>query len=340
MSLAGIEDEDDWAVLELGMNRSGEIRFLSEMCRPSSALITNVAPVHTEYFDSLDEIAEAKAEVLEYLTGDRLFFYNADDSRIRRMAASHDGPTIGFSVHRESDVQLRASSFTTLDRMEFEIWYRGERWQAESKVVGEHQLYNLAAAASVALTYGLSPTRVVKGIRSLEPGSRRGTLRTLGAGQSEPVEIWDDSYNSSPQALHSVLSAVREVRRGHRLVLVLGDMLELGVDSASHHFRLGEEAALLQPELLVTVGNEAGELARGASKAGLDTARIESLPDALSAADYLEGRVRPGDFLLVKGSRGVGLEVVIDRVSARFGDETRTAREPFPRLEEPENVTS
>ncbi len=339
LTLAELDSGHDFAVQELGMNHAGEIRELGKICRPDAALVTNVAPAHTENFDSLDQVAEAKAEVLESLPEKGRFFYNADDERVQRMADGFRGETIGFSLQADCDVRIANPEFRSYRETHFELQAQGKRVAAKAPFTGMHNLYNVAAAAAVSLGYGISPEEAADEISRLELSPMRGNILELeGAPGSDPITVWDDSYNSNPKALDSVLDMEVQLSQGHqssqaefkpagRRILVLGDMLELGADSTRFHLAAGARVAANTPDLLVTVGPEAAHLGEGARDAGLPDKRIARFVDSLSAAAYVAKTVLPGDFVLVKGSRGVGMERIVEALRQRTRQERREARE-------------
>ncbi|HSR51136.1 MAG TPA: UDP-N-acetylmuramoyl-tripeptide--D-alanyl-D-alanine ligase [Acidobacteriota bacterium] len=311
LSLGRLSEEDEISVQELGMNHAGEIRQLVGICRPDAAVVTNVAPVHTEYFDDLGGVAAAKAEILEGMDEKGRFFYNADDPRVSAMADDFPGEAVGYGLWSSAQVRVTDARMETPREMLFNLEVGGRSYPGRVHFSGLHNLYNLAAAAAVAMAYGISPQDAVEEMEGLELMAMRGNLYTLNWGEDEPLEIWDDSYNSNPKALASVLDTVSNFCLSGRRILVLGDMLELGDASLRYHRQAGAEAAALEPDLLIAVGPESEALARGALEAGLEKERVHHFEDAAAAAGFLLEHVRGGDFLLVKGSRGVGLEAVI-----------------------------
>ncbi|HSR66629.1 MAG TPA: UDP-N-acetylmuramoyl-tripeptide--D-alanyl-D-alanine ligase [Acidobacteriota bacterium] len=314
LSLGGLREDHEIAVQELGMNHAGEIRRLVDICRPDSAVVTNVAPVHTEFFKDLDEVAAAKAEILEGMDEKGRFFYNADDPRVVAMGEDFPGEAVGYGLWSSCQVRVTDARMETPQEMLFNLQVEGRSYPGRVRFTGLHNLYNLAAAAAVAIAYGISPREAVEEMEGLQLMAMRGNLYRLQWGDDQPLQIWDDSYNSNPKALASVLETVSNFELSGRRVLVLGDMLELGARSPRYHRQAGQQAAALDPGILIAVGAESEEMARGALEAGMEVGRVRHFEDADSAADFLLDQVLPGDFLLVKGSRGVGLEAVIEKL--------------------------
>ena len=308
LSLLRLEERHDLAVLELGMNHAGEIRRLARICRPDLAVITNVAPVHLEFFSSVDEIARAKGEILEDMPAAGVFVYNADDHRVAGLASAFHGRRVSFSLERNADVQV--TDVRVVDSSSTRFILRAGWGESSCRVafVGRHHLYNLAAAVAAARTLGLSREQIEGAIPSLSPLPMRGKIRGLEMSGSRRIRILDDSYNSNPQAVRMALETVGQSAGAGRRILALGEMLELGPESAVWHRRVGRMAARIEPHLLAAVGAGARPFLEGAREAGLADGRTLYFGTSEEAAEYLCGFICSGDFLLIKGSRGVGME--------------------------------
>jgi len=312
LSLLRLEEQHELAVLELAMNHAGEIRRLAQICRPDLAVITNVAPVHLEFFSSVDEIARAKGEILEHLPPAGTFVYNADDHRVAALASTFRGRKVSFSLEREADVRVTDVRAVDSNSTSFRLRTGWGESICQVAFVGRHHLYNLAAAVAASRTLGLSREQIEGAISSLSTLPMRGKIRALELSGSRRIRVMDDSYNSNPEALRVVLESVRQSAGGGRRILALGEMLELGPESASWHRRAGMMAARIEPHLLAVVGAGARPVLEGAREAGLADARTLYFGKSEEAAVYLSGIIRNGDFLLIKGSRGVGM----DRIAA------------------------
>ena len=314
LSLLKLEERHDLAVLELAMNHAGEIRRLARISRPDVAIITNVAPVHLEFFSSVDEIAQAKGEILENLPPAGIFVYNADDHRVAALASAFRGRKVSFSLEREADVQVTDIRAVDSNSTRFLLRTGWGESTCQVDFVGRHHLYNLAAAVAASRTLGLSREQVEGAIAGLSTLPMRGRIRALELSDSRRIRVLDDSYNSNPQAVRMVLESVSQSAGGGRRILALGEMLELGPESAYWHRRVGRMAAHVAPHLLAVVGAGARPVLEGAREAGLADARTLYFGTSEEAAEYLSGFICSGDFLLVKGSRGVGM----DRITARL----------------------
>ncbi len=319
LSLLLLEERHDLAVLELGMNHAGEIRRLARICRPDLAVITNVAPVHLEFFSSVDEIARAKGEILEDMPAAGVFVYNADDHRVAGLASAFHGRRVSFSLERDADV--RVTDVRVVDSSGTRFILRAGWGESSCRVafVGRHHLYNLAAAVAAARTLGLSREQIEGAIPSLSPLPMRGKIRGLEMSGSRRIRILDDSYNSNPQAVRMALETVGQSAGAGRRILALGEMLELGPESAVWHRRVGRMAARIEPHLLAAVGAGARPVLEGAREAGLADGRTLYFGTSEEAAEYLSGFICSGDFLLIKGSRGVGMERIAAFLEAGKG---------------------
>ena len=314
LSLLQLMEEHQLALVELGMNHPGEIGTLTKICDPDSALLTNVAAVHLEFFSDLDAIASAKGEILEGLTRDGKFFFNADDFRLAGLAAHYSGEKVSFGLENQAGVRVSDYRFDGLQEMSFEIDADGECFSAAVPFVGRHFLYNIAAAVAVAVSFGLTREEICEGISRLEVPSMRGRVHQVGA-----ITLWDDSYNSNPQALQMVLETVGRLSGFARKILALGQMLELGSSSSELHRQAGQQVAQCKADLLVTVGEDGLYIGQGAEEKGFSPEQITHFEGSQEAAEFLVKELAPGEFLLVKGSRGTRMDRIIREIERRRG---------------------
>jgi UDP-N-acetylmuramoyl-tripeptide--D-alanyl-D-alanine ligase len=314
LSLLSLEDTHQAAVIEMGMNHPGEIRALARLAQPQTAVLTNVAPVHLQFFASLDEIAQAKGEILEHVPPDGLIVYNADDPRLVAMASSHKTRGVSYGLENKADVRVINYRYRGLEAMDFEVQTPGGGFSAHVPFVGKHFLYNLAAAIGVALNSGLTERRISEAILALRPLAMRGQVLKFTEGPFADCTIWDDSYNANPYAVASVLDTVAQLTGFRRKILALGDMLELGEKAPELHREVGERAGAIGVDLLVAVGPHAGEVCQGAQSGGMASERMRQFRDSLQAAEFLAHELKGGDFLLVKGSRGIGMDQVVKKI--------------------------
>jgi UDP-N-acetylmuramoyl-tripeptide--D-alanyl-D-alanine ligase len=297
-----------WMVAELGMNHAGELDRLGAIAAPDALLYTLVAPVHLEFFADVDAIAEAKAELIPHLRPDGLLVLNAADPRVAAFGGRFAGNVLRYGAPGTSDLWLEEYREHGLLGSEFRLTGPLATVEVEWSLAGRHQAENLLAAATLALAVGIAPSAVGPCAARLRPAPRRGEVHVLAGG----VTVVDDSYNSSPRAATAALALLASTPG--RRVAVLGEMLELGVASAELHREVGRRAAATAAVVVAVGGGSARELAHAAG--GIETHYVASAGEAL---DLLRTLLRPGDVVLVKGSRGVALDVVVDGLRAGVG---------------------
>ncbi len=312
LTLLGLREEHTAAILELGMSAPGEIRRLTGIAEPDVAVITRVAPVHLEYFQSVERIADAKAEILEGLRPGGAAVLNADDPRVVRIGESWDRRVVWFGRDRRCDVSAERWRGTAFG-MRFDLRVGGRRVDVALPLAGPHFVENFLAAAGAAHVLGIAAETMAEAATGITAARHRGEVRRLG----EDVVLLDDSYNSSPEALEAAVVALT-LAPGRRRVAVVGDMLELGETGPVRHRESGRALAG-RVDAVVGVGPLAREVVEGAREAGLPNTALAHFDDAATAAAALDDLVRPGDAVLVKGSRGIRLETFVDALAHRFG---------------------
>jgi UDP-N-acetylmuramoyl-tripeptide--D-alanyl-D-alanine ligase len=279
------------------------------------AIITMVAPVHLEFFASVDAIADAKAEILEGLAESGLAVLNGDDPRVRRVGEAfraRGGKVAWFG--RDRSCAASAENWRgTVHGMRFDLRLGGRAVDVALPLPGPHYLSNFLAAAAAAHHLGLSAEEIAAAAVEMRPASHRGQVLRLGAN----VTVLDDCYNSNPAAVEAAVAALDMSAPGRR-VAVLGDMLELGPTGPDLHREAGRKVA---PRLqaMVGVGALAPHFLEGAREAGLPADALTAFPDSAAAAAAVPSLVRPGDAVLVKGSRGVRMETIVEAIASAFG---------------------
>lgn len=314
LSLLELRTKPDIGVFELGMNHAGEISALVRISEPDVRVWTNVGPAHLEFFGTVDAIAEAKAEIMEGATSDSLLVANADDDLVMRHASRFAGRIRTFGVERPADVRALAVRDLGVDGTAAIVRTPVGETEIRTPLAGTANLSNVLAAAAVAIRFDVPLEDIVERAAGLKPVARRGEITRVGG-----VTIIDDSYNSNPKALSRALALLGAETRAARRVAVVGEMLELGVASSDLHRAAGEEAVRSKVDVLVAIGGaNARAVADGAMKAGLAARDVHYLENSQSAADLVATIVRPGDIVLVKGSRGIRTEAVVDRLKVEL----------------------
>ena len=305
LSLLRIDETARVAVLELGMNHAGEIRDLAAIARPEVGMVTNVGYAHIENFESVDAIAAAKRELIESLGENGTAVLNADDARVAGFAGAHRGPSILFGQSEAAQVRAEDVTYST-DGVRFRVGTT----VFESALIGRHSVSNILAGIAVAGVYGISPGRLKDAVRALVPGKMRGE-RLLHQG----VTIYNDCYNSNPDAVRAMLDVLRETPARKRIA-VLGEMLELGRWAEPLHRDVGNYAAVCGLDVLVGIRGAACHMVDAAKRAGLQTGAAFFFDDPVAAGRFVRTLAQPGDVILFKGSRGVQVERALEQLLA------------------------
>lgn len=310
LSLLELRHRPDVAIVELGMNHSGELRRLVRLAQPDVRVWTNVGEAHLGFFPSVDAIADAKAEILDESTVDTVLIANANDPRVVARIGRFPGRVKTFGMDVDADVQATDARDLGTDGTTATVRADGQSLALSVPLLGLANLSNALAGMSVGLHFGLPLAAMVEAVARLRPAAHRGVVRRLPGD----VTVIDDAYNSNPSALRAMLATLRATA-GTRRVAVLGEMLELGERSIDLHTRAGADVRDAGVGLLITIGGEpAGALADAAISAGMTPSAVVHVGTSAEAADLVAARVRPGDVVLVKGSRGIGTELVVDRL--------------------------
>lgn len=307
-------EEFDVAVLEMGMSSpTHEIQRLTRITPPDIAVELMIAPVHLEHLGSIENIAAAKAELIEGLKPGGVAVLNADDEWVMKMRDKHKGRVVTFGIENSADVTAREIETGQLGVIKFRLETPLGESQATLPMSGRHNLMNALAAAAVATCFQITPAEIAEALGHATPPHMRGEVLDFAAG----FRIVDDSYNSNPRSLINMVRTIAEgAGDSRRRIVIAGEMLELGPDAAALHREAGRYIALSGVNLLWGVRGLASDLVAGANEAGLtDTAFFDT---AEEAAEALVKEVKEGDLVLVKGSRGVATDRIVVAISARF----------------------
>jgi UDP-N-acetylmuramoyl-tripeptide--D-alanyl-D-alanine ligase len=315
LAVLALRSEHRAAVLEMGMYVGGEIADLARIARPEIGVVTTVQGVHLSRIGSLDAIEAAKAELVEALPTDGTAILNADDPRVRRMAARTAATTLTYGFAADADVRADDVVSLGFEGMGFTLRHRAGRRAVRIPGLGRLAVHNALAAAAVGLTSGLDEEAVIEGLAVGWTAPHRGEVVRAGG-----VTIVDDAYNASPGAVRAALDALAGLPG--RRIAVLGEMLELGEASDAGHREVGEAAAG-SVDLLVVVGGGAAGIIHGAAAAGLPADRRWLVDAPETAIQMLLRELRPGDVVLVKASRGAELEHVVEGLISGLDAEGR-----------------
>lgn len=304
----------DFAVLEMGMSSFGEIARLTDIAPPTVGIVGNVGVAHIEFFGSQERIARAKSEMVEGIKPGGTAVLNADDPRVMAMPQlRQDVAVVSFGIDATADVT--ASEIVSADDLtatRFVLNTPDGQAEVCLPLIGRHNVLNALAAAAAAHSFGLSAQQIAEQLSTAKPSDMRGELIRFPNG----VTVIDDSYNSNPRALLEAVRAMTEAKGFRRRIVIAGEMLELGEQGAELHRQCGSEIAAMNVDRLIGVRGLAKEMV--ATAKGIATF-CESPEEA---ADILIAEAHPGDLVLIKGSRGVRTEKVIERLRAEFGSAT------------------
>jgi len=305
LSLLRLDGNTQMAVIEMGANHLGEIAGLCALARPTESAITTIGQAHLEGFGSIEKVAEAKSEIAAALRPDGRFYVNTDDERCRRIGEQCRARKIYFG--REGDVAIRDCGFDDDGQMRIKLDPVGElRLPLPSRALAT----SVALAVAIGLQHGI--TEFQRALHDAALHARRFRVLRLG-----PLTVLDDSYNANPTSVRAALEALSERKVSGRRMAALGDMLELGAQSAALHREIGEKAAACGVERLLVRGAFAQAMADGARAAGVPSVEVLDAHEAM--ADVIAADAVEGDCLLVKGSRGMRMEKVIECLASRYG---------------------
>ena len=307
LSLLRLEEAARVAVVEIGMNHAGEIRELAAIAEPQVGVVTNVGYAHIEFFDSIEGIAEAKRELIESLPADGTAVLNADDPRVAEFAGKHKGRTILYGESSAAEVRAEDVQYSVEG-----VRFRVGSTEFESGLTGRHSVSNLLAGIAVAGLYEIPPDRLRKTVQKIAPGKMRGE-RFHHRG----VLVYDDCYNSNPDAVRAMLEVLRDTP-ARRRIAVLGEMLELGRWAEPLHRDVGNYAAEYGIHVLVGIRGAASYMLDAAKRAGLRADAAFFFEDPAEAGRLVRTLAQPGDAILFKGSRGVHVERALEQFVANL----------------------
>ncbi len=328
LTLLRLSPEHKFAIIEMGAQWVGEISGLCRIAPPSIAVVTVVGPEHLEFFGSLENVAKAESEAVAALPSDGVAILNDDDRAVRKMAKRSPARVVTYGHRPNAMVRARHVMGDPLRGLRFTMTYAERHERVVLSIPGEHAVTTALAAASVALSCGMSLQLVAAGLSELRSVKRRGEIKPGVNGAT----LVDDTYNANRQSAEAAVSLLRdaEAPAGARRWFVFGDMLELGKYSRGEHAAVGKAVAAAGLDELVLVGSDVKATADAALEAGMPPARVHHFAARLSdsaalakarheAADLVRDAVKEGDIVLIKGSNGVGLDEVVKELQARRG---------------------
>ncbi len=318
LCLDNMPDDAAVVVSEMAMNHKGEIALLAGLTHPDVGVYTNIGPVHIEFFGTIEKIAEAKRELLENLAPDGTVVLNADNEYVMKISRGFNGRKITYAIDHPADFRATNIAERGLLGTRFELCGR----TFELLLPGRHNLENLLAAIATTRAIGISWEGIERGVRDVMPAHHRGIIIPWRG-----ATIYDDTYNSNPYAVSRALSLLEHAEVHGRRIAVLGDMLELGDRELEYHYEAGREIPL-DIDFVIAIGRRSESLLDGARHAGFTEERLYHFDDAEGATGFLESFIRPGDLVLIKASRGMGLDRIVTTLTTQQPDNQRAGGRP------------
>jgi UDP-N-acetylmuramoyl-tripeptide--D-alanyl-D-alanine ligase len=305
LTLLRLAPEHRWAVVELGTNSPGEIARLAQICAPDIGVITNVGPAHLEGLSSLDGVMREKGQLLDHLKPEGKAVLNADDRRVSKIAARTKKDVLFFGLSDKATIRATAVNEKS-SGISFNLNLPRESLTVNLKVAGHFMVVNALAAAAVGQMLGLPAAEIKAGLETFEPAWGRMNILQTASG----IHVIDDTYNANPDSMKAAITTLTSLRANNRSVFVAGDMLL--------HRQVGVWAATANISKLLVTGEYAEAVAGGAKEAGMQNENIftGSQENILAA---LKDTLKPGDWVLVKGSRGAHMDTIVEGLKAWAG---------------------
>lgn len=312
LTLLEIDSDTEYLVLEMGSRGKGHIERLCALARPQVGAITNIGFTHMRYFRTRDNLARAKAELLEALPGDGTAVINDDDDYAEFLKSLSPAPVVTFGCSPGAAVRAERIRVDQAGKVTFTLKSKGgEKAEVAVPLPGRHNVENVLAAAAIGEIMGVDMEHIVEGIDSAELTRWRMEM----IKKPEEITIINDAYNANPVSMRSALMALGDISRSKRAIAVLGDMGELGPVSERAHVEVGRLAVDYGTDILITVGRKARRIAQSAKEQGLPRGSVFVADKVDKAAEILRAVIEPGDVILIKGSRFLGLEKLVDMVA-------------------------
>jgi UDP-N-acetylmuramoyl-tripeptide--D-alanyl-D-alanine ligase len=309
LTVLNMDSNHEVAVIEMGMSGFGEISRLTAIAKPHIAVITNIGVAHIEKLGSQQGILKAKLEILEGLDKDGLVVLNGDDPLLKSLEGQLPFRTVFYGMNCTCD--YTAANYQSLGEMGtcFEITVDGSRYNVEVPVPGVHNVYNALAAIAAGIEMNIPMETIVDGIKKFSPGNMRQSIVTYNG-----IKIINDAYNASPQSMQAAINVLEEISSGSRSIAVLGDMFEMGNMAQDLHYSVGSFIKDKKIDYLVTVGQNSRKISQAVADSGNSTMKLHHFENNQEALNYILGIIKPGDYILIKGSRGMKMEEIADGI--------------------------
>ena len=307
LTLLGLEDSHEVAVVEMGMNHLGEIHRLAEIARPNIGVITNIGVSHIQNLGTKENILKAKMEIFDFFTSEDRAILNGDDEFLSKIAEEFPYQVKYYGTSDISSIKAENIKLLGEQGISYNLNIGGETHPVEIPIPGKHNVYNSLAAAAVGSLMGIELDKIANALRSYRSGKMRLNIFSTDSN----IKVIDDVYNASPDSMKAAIEILKDLGEG-RKIAILGDMLELGDYSQKGHAEVGEAVAHKGIDILITVGQESKFIGTGASSCGMDNQNIIHLESNKDVIEYLDTLIEQGDRILVKGSRGMKMEEIVE----------------------------
>lgn len=313
LTLLSLTEKERVAIVEMGMNVPGEIRRLTEIAEPDVGLITNIQAAHLLGMGSIERIQEEKGELFRRMKKDGSIIVNQDDLRVVVLGEEFEGQKITFGIDHPADVMGREIRLKGREGTSFTLILEGEEREVCLPILGKHFVSNALSAIATASLFGIDLERTIRALEQFEPYAMRMEVLPLQGGAT----LINDAYNANPKSMELSLQTLSEVKGRGRAIAVLGDMLELGEYAVEAHRQLGKRVAEFSIDFLFVMGEEAPVVVESAIREGLAYERARVIESHSEAASLVRAMAREGDWILVKGSRGMAMEKVVEELTER-----------------------
>jgi UDP-N-acetylmuramoyl-tripeptide--D-alanyl-D-alanine ligase len=312
ITVFGLERHHDICVFEMGMNHSGEIESLAAIVKPDIAVITNVGTAHIEFLGSRENILKAKKEIFKFFTHDNKAILNGDDDMLYTISSSRF-QIIRYGINEKNDLYVQNIKQRGDEGMEFSLLLNDNMENFFVPLIGIHNVYNALCAIAVGLAMNMEVERIKRGLAKFVPGKMRMEIFDTEDG----IRVINDSYNANPDSTSAAIEVLKDMPCKGRRILILGDMLELGDYSEAGHRKVGEKAAESKIDIIISIGEKAKDISKGALDKGMREEQIYHFMDNKTAISKLPSILLPGDTVLIKGSRIMKLEELADSLRER-----------------------
>lgn len=312
LTLLKLKDSHEIAVLEMGMNSLGEIRLLSDIVRQDIGVICNVGTAHIEKLGSRENILKAKLEIFSYFDKGNTAVINGDNDMLADFT-SEKFNIVRYGLEEKNDIYAREILEKGEEGIDFTVDIEGVPESLTVLLPGIHNVYNALSAIAVARLFDMKAEDIRKGLMGFKPSKMRMDIINTTRG----IKIINDAYNANPESMKAAINVLKSFKSEGRRIVVTGDMLELGTVSEKEHYNIGVYAASMDIDIIVSIGNFSQAVKIGATAFGADSGNLYAFPAKEEAALLLEEILKAGDIVLVKGSRAMKLEYIVDFLRER-----------------------